>query len=195
VADEKLKTLLGLLQGASTSEPTVTPAPFTNGGPMLCWGGGTAPAARRAGSFGLGFFGQGDAPGLREAFEAAARASGHEPGMCVLPGRDTPTSVFVHPDVDTGWQEVGEAMLADASTYAKWNESVAHASSTASLSDARTVDELRAGQRAYRVVTPSEAGDLAKTHGVLGLQPLCGGLDPELAWTYLRRAPDAVTGS
>lgn len=103
---------------------------------MLCWGGGTVPAARRVGTFGLGFFGQGDAPGLRDAYEAAARANGHEPGMCILPHRDTPTSVFVHPDVDTGWDEVGAAMLADASMYAKWNESVGHASSTASLSRA-----------------------------------------------------------
>ena len=28
--------------------------------------------------------------------------------------------------------------------------------------------------------------------GSLGLQPLCGGLDPEVAWTYLRRVVDEV---
>jgi alkanesulfonate monooxygenase SsuD/methylene tetrahydromethanopterin reductase-like flavin-dependent oxidoreductase (luciferase family) len=195
IADEKLTKLIGLLRGASSDAPTITPAPFTNGGPMLCWGGGTAVAARRAGSFGLGFFAQGDAPGLHEAYETAARAAGHEPGMCMLPHRDTPTSVFVHPDVDTGWAEVGPAMLRDASMYAQWNEAVGHATSTASLSSARTVEELRAGNRAYRVVTPSEVGDLIATFGMVGLQPLCGGLDPDVAWTYLRRVPDAVAAA
>jgi len=59
LADEKLEVLLR----AKTGEPFehdgrrihVTPTPVTPGGPMIFAGGGSAPAARRAGRFGLGF--------------------------------------------------------------------------------------------------------------------------------------------
>ena len=42
------------------------------------------------------------------------------------------------------------------------------------------------------MVTVSDAVDLIRTHGSLSLQPLCGGLDPEVAWRYLRRVTDEV---
>ncbi|MCZ7628647.1 MAG: hypothetical protein M5U19_06120 [Microthrixaceae bacterium] len=78
---------------AKTGEPfehrgqsmQVTPAPLTPGGPMVAWGGGSIAAARRAGRHGIGLFAQRRAPGMREAYEEAARSAGHEPGICFLP--------------------------------------------------------------------------------------------------------------
>ena len=87
----------------------------------MMWGGGSLAAARRAGRYGLGYLAQGDAPGSQEAYEEACRAHGHEPGMTLLPNRDTPSVCFVAPDVDVAWQEIGEHLLHDARMYAEWN--------------------------------------------------------------------------
>jgi hypothetical protein len=55
------------------------------------------------------------------------------------------------------------------------------------ISNAATVDELRAENRAHRVVTVAEAVALARRAGSLTLHPLCGGLPAEIAWPYLER--------
>jgi alkanesulfonate monooxygenase SsuD/methylene tetrahydromethanopterin reductase-like flavin-dependent oxidoreductase (luciferase family) len=194
VADEKLEALLEALRDASdgSAATRVTPPPFTPGGPMVNWGGGTKAAARRAGRNGLGFFAQTDLPGLQEAYEEAARAHGHEPGLCILAPPTMPASVFVNDDLDAGWREVGPALLADAVSYAEWNEAAGSAEYTASLSKSRTIDDLRAENRAHRVVTVAGAVELIRTYGSLSLHPLCGGLDPEVAWRYVRRVADEV---
>lgn len=194
IADQKLTALLGALRSASdgSASPPITPAPFTSGGPLIAWGGGTKVAARRAGRNGVAFFAQTDRPGLKEAYEDASRAAGFEPGMSILPSPGSPLSVFVNDDVDAGWDEVGEALLADAIPYYEWNEAAGSADYTASLSRARTVPELRKEHGSHRVVTVPEAVDIIATHGALSLQPLCGGLDPDVAWPYLRRVVDDV---
>jgi alkanesulfonate monooxygenase SsuD/methylene tetrahydromethanopterin reductase-like flavin-dependent oxidoreductase (luciferase family) len=188
VADDKLAALLEHLSSASG----VTPAPYTKGGPMLAWGGGSRAAAERAGRNGLGFIAQGDRPGLREAYESAARAAGHEPGLCILPPVDTPSSVFVNDDLDAGWRDVGAALLADAVAYADWNAGTGMAAATATLSSGRTVEELRTEGGSHRVVTVDQAVGLIRTGGMLALQPLSGGLAPDVAWPYLHRVRDEV---
>jgi hypothetical protein len=140
----------------------------------------------------LDFIAQTDRPELRDAYVAAAEAAGQQPGMCLLPSVEAPNSVFVNDDVDQGWAEVGDALLADARSYAAWNEAAGMADFTASISRGATVDELRAEHGSHRVVTVGEAADLVDQYGYLGLQPLCGGLDPDIAWTYLRRVTDDV---
>jgi hypothetical protein len=197
IADEKLARLLELLREAGADpaerkEASITPAPFSSPMPMIAWGGQSKVAARRAGRHGLGFFAQTDAPGLEETYETACRDNGFEPGLVVLPSPDTPLIVFVNDDLDTGWDEVGPAMLADAVPYYQWNEAAGSAGTTASLSSATTVAGLREAQGAHQVVTSAGAAGLVKEHGMLGLHPLCGGLDPAVAWPYLRRAVAAV---
>jgi alkanesulfonate monooxygenase SsuD/methylene tetrahydromethanopterin reductase-like flavin-dependent oxidoreductase (luciferase family) len=194
VADEKLEALLDALRDAreGTKATRITPPPFSPDGPMLAWGGGTKAAARRAGRNGIHFLAQANRPGMQEAYEEAARAAGHEPGMCMLPSKDMPSIVFVNDDVDAGWNDVGDAMLADAIPYMEWNKAAGSDSYTASLSSGQTVDELRAENGAHRVVTTKEAVELVGTYGALALHPLCGGLDPDVAWPYLRRVVDDV---
>jgi alkanesulfonate monooxygenase SsuD/methylene tetrahydromethanopterin reductase-like flavin-dependent oxidoreductase (luciferase family) len=194
IADEKLERLLEVLRDANAgvAEPRVTPPPFSSPMPMLAWGGRSKAAARRAGRNGIGFFAQSDGPGLQEAYEEAARANGHEPGLCLLPSADSPQIVFVNDDVDAGWNDVGTSMLADAVSYYDWNEAAGTVEGTASLSSARTTDALREANGAHRVVTDAGAVDIIRRHGSLGLHPLCGGLDPEVAWPYLRRAVAAA---
>lgn len=196
LADEKLERVLDLLRGArsATAAPRITPPPFSDPMPMLAWGGGTPAAARRAGRHGLAFFAQTDADGLRQTYEDTARAHGHEPGLCVMPSPTAPLIVFVSDDVDSSWREVGPSMLVDATSYREWNEAAGTFEGTASLSRSRTVDELRTEQGSHRIVTRAGAVDLVREHGVLGLHPLCGGLDPVIAWPHLRLAIESVAG-
>ena len=95
--------------------------------------------------------------------------------MCLSPGAGSPTSLFVADDPDAGWAEIGEHLLHDATMYGEWLGD----STAASGSHATTVDELRAENGAYRIVTLDEARALRDQYGALSLQPLCGGIPPD----------------
>lgn len=184
--DERLSVLRRALEGerfewnARTIE--VTPSPFTAGGPMLAYGGGTTAAARRAARLGMIFLPQHADPALAEAYDEAAVAAGNPPGLCMSPGEGSPTSLFVAEDPDAAWAEIGEHLLHDARVYGEWLGDT----SAASASPATTVEALRAENGAYRIVTLEEARALRDEYGALSLQPLCGGIPPETAWRYLR---------
>ena len=194
LADENL----GILLRAKTGEPFehdgrrihVTPAPFTPGGPMVAWGGGSVAAAQRAGRYGVGFFGQGGGPELAAAYEEAARAAGNEPGTCFVPEADAATTVFVADDVDRAWDELGPYLMHDVLGYAAWNEG--EVGRTASISSATTVDELRAANSSHRILSVEQAIDFVRGGQLLALHPLIGGLPPDIAWRYLRTAVDDV---
>lgn len=189
---------LALLLRAKTGEPFdyegrrihVTPQPVTPGGPHIAWGGGSAAAAARAGRFGLDFLAQGGDPSLSEVYEEAARSNGHEPGFCMIPPLDMATTVFVAEDVDKAWDELGRHLLHDVVSYASIN--VGRHAYTASISEAQSVDELRAENRTHRIITVEEAVETVRAGTPLQLHPLIGGLTPDVAWRYLRTVTDVV---
>lgn len=193
LADEKLGLLRRLVAGEEVQHDgrriKVTPPPFSPQGPLMLWGGGSLAAARRAGRYGLGYLAQGDVPGSQEAYEAACREHGHQPGMTLLPNRDTPSVCFVAPDVDLAWQEVGPHLLHDARAYAEWNPDN---QTSAGITDVSNVDELRASSRTHRIFTADEAIAHIQGGGMLTLAPLCGGVPPDIAWKYLRYVDEAV---
>lgn len=192
LADEKLARLLQILDEArrATAMPRVTPAPYSTGHPILFWGGGSKAAARRAGRFGLGFLAQVAAPGLEAAYQEASREAGHDPGLCMIPPADMPGVVFVADDIDRGWEEIGPYMLADAVSYAQWNERANL--QAAVISRQTSVDALREENGKYRIVDVEGAVELIAQWGRLPLHPLCGGCPPELAWPCLRRVVEDV---
>jgi alkanesulfonate monooxygenase SsuD/methylene tetrahydromethanopterin reductase-like flavin-dependent oxidoreductase (luciferase family) len=161
---------------------TVTPLPFTPGGPLLAYGGGTEAAARRAGRLGLLFMAETHDTSLERAYRAEGGDAA--PG-CFFPPAGMPLTVFVAEDPERAWAEIGSYLLADATSYAAWN---ADRSGTASISRASTVAELAGETGAYQIVTPTEARALTDSGFPLNLQPLVGGLPPELAWPYLETA-------
>lgn len=193
IADEKLGLLRRLLSGEVVQHEgrliRVTPSPSSPQGPLMMWGGGSLAAARRAGRYGLGYLAQGNAPGSQEAYEAACRAHGHQPGMTLLPERDTPSVVFVAPDVDLAWREIGPHLLHDARVYAEWNPGD---QTTVGIADANDVGELRTMSRTHRIFTADEAITHVRGGGMLTLAPLCGGIPPDIAWKYLRYVDEAV---
>jgi len=184
--DDRLSTLNRALAGEKFEWEgrtiQVTPAPFTPGGPMVSYGGGTKAAARRAARLGMMFIPQHADPALAAAYDDAATAAGNPTGMCMAPGDGSPTSVFVAEDPDAAWAEIGAHLLHDAVMYADWMGDAA----SLSVSNATSVEELRAENGAYRIVTPAEARTIRDQFGALALQPLCGGIPPEIAWRYLR---------
>jgi alkanesulfonate monooxygenase SsuD/methylene tetrahydromethanopterin reductase-like flavin-dependent oxidoreductase (luciferase family) len=186
LADEKLSLLRKLLTGETVTHDgrsiTVTPAPSTQGGPMLLWGGGSLAAARRAGRYGLGFLAQTNLPGMQEEYEASCRKHGHQPGVTLLPPRDTASACFVAEDVDAAWNELGPYLLHDAQMYSDWNPGN---DTSAHISLARTVDELRATSHSHRILSVDEAVAYVQDGNMLNLVPLCGGIPPEIAWRYL----------
>jgi alkanesulfonate monooxygenase SsuD/methylene tetrahydromethanopterin reductase-like flavin-dependent oxidoreductase (luciferase family) len=193
IADEKLDLLRRVLAGEVVVRDgrriKVTPPPYTAGGPLLMWGGGSLAAARRAGRYGLPFLAQANVPGSQEIYEAACRSHGHEPGMTLLPDRDTPAVCFVADDVEQAWRELGPYLLHDARTYADWNPGN---ETSAGIADVHTVEELRAISRSHRIFTVAQAINHVRDGGMLTLAPLCGGLPPNLAWPYLDRVANAV---
>lgn len=194
LADENLALLRTLLTGLPVVHGdrriTVSPPPCTPGGPMMMWGGASVAAARRAGRYGLGLLANGCVPGMREAYEAASREHGHEPGGMLLPPPDTPTVTFVADDVDDAWEELGMYLLHDARMYAQWNPGNR---ASAGISAARDVAELRTAYTSHRIIDTAEATEIVRGGGLLNLSPLCGGIPPEIAWPYLRRAGELVT--
>jgi hypothetical protein len=109
----------------------------------------------------------------------------------MVPQPGMPNIVFVHPDPDAGWEELGPYLLADARSYAGWNREAGMAA--ASLSQSQTIEAMKAEQDGpYRVVTVEGAAELIQKWGRLPLHPLCGGIPPGMGWTYLRRVVEDV---
>lgn len=192
LAEEKLSTLLAALEAAGNTEAAqgVTPLRRSDIRRLVAWGGGSKVAVKRAGRYGLNFFGQNNFPGLHELYQETARAAGYEPGICYAPDADNPNIVFVAEDLDRAWDEVGPALLHDAMSYAAWNENAGR--DTISLSQKTELAALREEQGAYRIVDIDGAVALYERWGRLALHPLCGGLNPAIAQRYLQIVIDQV---
>lgn len=193
IADENVTLVRQLLAGEvvefNRRRIQVTPSTFTPGGPLLMWGGGSVAAARRAGRYGMGLLAQANVPGMQEEYERSCHRYGHEPGVTLLPPRDTHTVCFVADDVERAWQELGPYLLHDAQSYAEWNPDN---TTSAGITSADTVDQLRETSRSHRIFTVPEAAALVASGEMLNLSPLCGGLPPSQAWPYLERVAEQV---
>jgi alkanesulfonate monooxygenase SsuD/methylene tetrahydromethanopterin reductase-like flavin-dependent oxidoreductase (luciferase family) len=192
VADEYLGVLIPLVRGESVEfrgrHVLVTPRCTSPNGPALMIAGGSKAAVRRAATHGLGFISQIDRPELRTYYEEQCRRLGTIPGFVQFPAPDTPTVVFVADDVDQAWEQVGPHLLHDAAMAASYRHGD---DSVASITRAQTVAELRKAHGPYRILTLSEATEFVRAGKSLPLHPLCGGLDPDLAWRYLETAVTA----
>jgi alkanesulfonate monooxygenase SsuD/methylene tetrahydromethanopterin reductase-like flavin-dependent oxidoreductase (luciferase family) len=196
MVEERIKLLRRLWAGETVHledrTATVTPAPFTPGGPMLAYGGGTEVAARRAGRLGMYFVAESFNKDLEQAYTEAARLAGIPAIGCTFPTPDVPLTVFVADDPEKAWAEIGTYLLQDAVSYGGWN---ADRHGTASISHATSVAALKSEHGAYQIMTPDEARAHIDKGIPLGLQPLCGGLPPDIAWGYLESAAAVVQGN
>jgi alkanesulfonate monooxygenase SsuD/methylene tetrahydromethanopterin reductase-like flavin-dependent oxidoreductase (luciferase family) len=191
MVERRLRVLKRLLAGEEVDidgrRARITPAPFTPGGPFIGYGGGTEAAARRAGRLGMYFLSETFDRSLEAPYREAAEEAGMPAPGCHFSTPGIPLTVFVAEDPDRAWAEIGEYMLVDAVGYGRWN---AHRSGTASVSFATTVAELQAEKDQYQIITPSEAQEYIAQGIPLALQPLVGGIPPDVAWPYLEIAAD-----
>jgi len=167
----------------------IHPEPFTLGGPIIAYGGGSKAAAERAARLGIMFFPQTTDPAMSDLYDAEAIREGNPTGMTMGPEEGAPTTIFVTEDLDKAWEKYGPYMLHDATEYRKW---MGEHNNSASLSHATTITELREEKGPYRIVTPNEAISLISQYQRLSLQPLCGGMPPEIAWESLRLIEEKV---
>jgi len=148
-------------------------------------GGGSEGAARRAARLGMLFLAESFDTTLEAAYRDEAARAGVEPVGCFFPTEGIPLTTFVADDPDRAWAEIGEYLLVDAVGYGRWN---AGRSRVASVSFATTVDELKAEAGQYQILTPSQAAEYLARGMPLALQPLVGGIPPDIAWRYLENA-------
>ena len=191
IAEEKLALLLRAVKGEPFEYEGrrihVTPPPVSPGGPRIAWGGGSPPAARRAGRYGIDFLAQTADPELRKIYEEAASANGHKPGNCMLPSGAQ--VVFVDDDVDKAWEELGPYLMVDVLGYGEWNKG---RTGISSISFVQTAEELRAENNSHAILTVEEAIEFVRGGRPLPLHPIIGGMPPEIAWRYLNRVVDKV---
>lgn len=193
---KRMDESLAAMRSAWTGEPfeyqgrtvRITPMPATPGGPALIMGGNSPAAIRRAARFDMGMLAQGLNPDLEATYREECEKLGKTPGMCINPPAGTVTSAFVAEDPDRAWAQMGKHLLHDAMAYAEWMVD----STSVTKSVAQTVDELREQKGAYQIFTPEEARNYIATNGLLLLQPLCGGMPPDLAWESLELVVNKV---
>ena len=193
IADSKFELLLKAKTGEAFDYEGrhihVTPPPLTPGGMRVSGGGGSVPAARRAGRLGIDFVAQASDPAFKTAYDDAAREAGLAPGNCMMPPDGVPQVVFVAEDVEAAWAELGPYLMHDVLTYGEWN---AGRDAPASVSFVKTIEALRAEDRTHKIYSVAEAVAVAKQGMPLALHPLIGGLPPEIAWKYLRVVTEQV---
>ena len=187
---KEIEERIRILRNALTGKPfewrgrqiQIQPKPVTPEGPIIAYGGGSRAAAERAARLGMMFFPQTADPAMAAFYDAEAKKVGNPAGMTMGPEEGAPTTVFVTENLDQGWAQFGPYMLHDATSYREW---MGEGNNSASLSQASTISELRDENGPYRIVTPEEAVALISQYHRLSLQPLCGGIPPDLAWPSL----------
>ena len=169
----------------------VTPRPFTQPHPAFTLGGTSKPAVRRAARFGLPISLAANMPELEAYYYGQCKEYGTQ-GYINMPPAGF-HHIWVADDPDQAWNEIGDHLFHETSTYASWQtpdiKSAVHSHATSPA-------ELRA-EGIYRIVTPAEciaeikgAGDAA----AVSLHPFCGGMPIDTAWKYLSNYVEKVLG-
>ncbi len=184
----RVTEMVTTLKSAFTGEPfefrgrtvQVTPGPFRSGGLRVTMGGSSEPAARRAARIADGFVPSD--PVVWDFYRDEMIKLGRgDPGPWVL--GDT-RIVALADDPEQRWDRLAPFFLHENNAYGAWRPEEAVETGYAEVADAET---LRATGR-YRVLRPDQFVAELKESPLpfTVLNPLCGGIPPELAWESLR---------
>lgn len=187
--DEALDTMMAIWSGepveVNGETIQVGPMPWSRPHPPLLIGGSSPAAAKRAARLGLPLQLPGPNPEVQELYESLCAEAGTSP-FCIAP--TDVAMVQVVEDPERAWAELGEHFLFEATAYHSWQppgqDSAVHSGAT-------TVDELRA-EGIYKFLTPEQAVDRIRSHGMLALHPLCGGMPIDAAWQSMELVCDRV---
>ena len=157
-------------------EVFVRPLPSRDPREIVYGGGGSPASARRAARFGLSMWPMNDS--IIPPYEEECRKLGKEPGKYIRGSK----SVYVTDDPERGWAEVGPHVLHYVRSYAAWSES--EGTSKSPMHGMDSLEKVRAAG-IINVVTPDEAVEIGMNNAIV-VQPLMGGLKPELGWKCLK---------
>lgn len=187
----RMEHCLETLFSAWTGEPfdhegrtvRVTPKPSSQPGPLMFYGGGSVAAAERAARFDMPLFAQHGDPSIGQAYQEGRAELGLEPGLALAPPQEGPGTIFVSHDPDRTWERIGPRLLHEATEYASWQQGV----TSAVHDESETIEEMRKAG-VYAVMTPDECVEYANSIGPMDpvtTHPLCGGIEPDVAWEHL----------
>jgi alkanesulfonate monooxygenase SsuD/methylene tetrahydromethanopterin reductase-like flavin-dependent oxidoreductase (luciferase family) len=188
--DDSISTLLKAWSGEPFTHNGATvqvlPRPYSRPHPILCVGGNSKAAARRAARFGLPFSPAIDDEELAKVYYEESVARGFTTPYVIMPQH--PATTFIAEDPQRAWTQLGEFMLYDALAYGRWHHPTRRAYAESS---ATSIGQLRAEGK-YRVLQPQQALELLRAGESLHLAPLVGGAAPELGWRSLRLFTEQV---
>lgn len=168
----------------------VSPRPYTHPHPPLWYGGMSAVAAKRAARFGLPFLAGQPMPEIEAIYlDEAARLG--------TPARLEQFSdlsmLFVDPDPESAWEELGPYFLREVDQYAMWARPGVPRHYD---KGAGTVAALRASGT-FEILTPDQALERARQRLDEGrfhpiVHPLAGNMPIERGWRCLKLFVDTV---
>ncbi len=177
--DHGLDVIMRALAGERFSdgerEVFVRPLPASKP-PKVLIGGGVPATARRAAHHGLGMWtlNTSNIP----LYEAECRKLNKTPGLVVPPS----TLVHVAEDPDAAWEQIAPHVAYTASRYAALSSDPSVSSSP--WHGIGSIESVKASG-IIKVVTVEQCIELAKHSGPMKVQPLIGGLAPEIGWKSL----------
>ncbi len=163
----------------------VLPRPWSRPHPMVLIGGSAPASARRAARLGLPMQLPGKFPEIEALYYSECKRHGTQ-GFCVAP--DNVVMLHVAEDPDRVWAEHGDCFMLEAMTYQGWQP---EGQTSAVCSKASNAEELRE-EGIYRVLTPEDAVELARTNDALALHPLVGGMPVDEAWSSVQLTAEKV---
>lgn len=155
----------------------VSPRPYSQPHPLFYYGGMSKAAAMRAARWGLPFMPGQPMPEIEQIYRDEARRLGHEP---VVKNFDDLSLLFIDPDPDKAWEEIGPHFVHEAAQYAAWAKTGVERHYDAG---SNSVEELRKS-KVYEIITPEECIERARNKvGVYQpiIHPLAGNIPPERA--------------
>lgn len=160
----------------------VRPLPLQKPYPPLFVGGGVAASAIRAARFGAGF-----APlrqDLNQIYDAECRRLKREPGEKLF----FPPAFCIHvvEDPERGWAELMPHAAHVIASYARWS---AEATGASSPFESLAPDDVVRQSGMFHVLTPAQcvtfAAACATAGHTMSVQPLIGGMAPDVGWRSL----------